>query len=147
MQCCFSLLLKYEIGDWLCLLFNPELGTKRRSNQITLLYDCKHGLQLPATALYKSSCLIVLALWYVKNSKTILICQAALTKVIYTLLLAFLYLSNPHWQRVETQVIRTVFSTRIPNSQSPLITDNALKCSETHSPVYQSIQLIYQRNI
>ena len=46
---------------------------------------------------------------------------------------------------LKTQVIRTVFSTRIPNSQSPLVTDNALNCSETHLPVYQSIQLIYQR--
>ena len=46
---------------------------------------------------------------------------------------------------VKKQVSRTVFSTRIPNSQSPLVTDNALNCSETHLPVYQSIQLVYQR--
>ena len=46
---------------------------------------------------------------------------------------------------VKKQVIRTVFSTRIPNSQSPLVIDNALNCSETHLPVYQSIQLVYQR--
>ena len=45
------------------------------------------------------------------------------------------------------QVMRTVFSTRIPNSQSPLFIDNALNCNETHLPVYQSIQLIYQREL
>ena len=43
------------------------------------------------------------------------------------------------------QVICTVFSTPIPNSLSLLIFDNALNCSETHLPVHQSIQLIYQR--
>ena len=37
MQCCFFMLLKYMIGDWLCLLSNPELSTKRLSNQYTLL--------------------------------------------------------------------------------------------------------------
>ena len=46
---------------------------------------------------------------------------------------------------LKTQVIRTVFSTRIPNSQSPLVIDNVLSCSETHLPVHQSIQMIYQR--
>ena len=43
------------------------------------------------------------------------------------------------------EVISTAFSTRIPNSQSKLVTDNALKCILTHLPVYRSIQLIYQR--
>ena len=46
---------------------------------------------------------------------------------------------------LKTQVIRTLFSTRIPNSQSPLVIDNALNCSERPLPVHQSIQLIYQR--
>ena len=46
---------------------------------------------------------------------------------------------------VKTQVLRTVFSTRILNNKSPLVTDNALNCSDTHLPVYESIQLIYQR--
>ena len=46
MQCCFLLLLKYMIGDWLCLLSNPELSTKRRSNQYTLLYDCQESPSL-----------------------------------------------------------------------------------------------------
>ena len=41
---------------------------------------------------------------------------------------------------VKTQVIRTVFLTQILNSQLQLLTDNALNCSETHLPVYQSIQ-------
>ena len=46
---------------------------------------------------------------------------------------------------LKMQVIRTVLSTRIPNSQTPLVTDNALNRSVTHLPVYQLIQLIYQR--
>ena len=44
---------------------------------------------------------------------------------------------------VKSQVICTEFSTQIPNSQSLLVTNNALNCSETHLPVYQSRQLIY----
>ena len=48
---------------------------------------------------------------------------------------------------LKTRVIRTVFLTRIPNSQSPLIIDNALNCSKTHLPVHQPIQLIYQREL
>ena len=44
---------------------------------------------------------------------------------------------------LKTQAIRSVYS--IPNSQSPLITDNALHCIVTHLPVYQSNWLIYQR--
>ena len=41
--------------------------------------------------------------------------------------------------------VEKIFSTRIPNSQSPLVIDNALNCSETHLHVHRSIQLIYQR--
>ena len=37
---------------------------------------------------------------------------------------------------LKTQVIRTVFSTRIQNSQSPLIIGSALNCSETHLSVH-----------
>ena len=45
--------------------------------------------------------------------------------------------------------MRTVFSTQTLNSQSPHVTDNALgymySVKHLHVPVYQSIQLIYQR--
>ena len=53
--------------------------------------------------------------------------------------------SNSHSKHVKTQVLRTVFSTRIPNNQSSMVTDNALNCSVTHLPVFQWIQLIKQR--
>ena len=42
---------------------------------------------------------------------------------------------------LKTQVIRTVFSTRFPNSQR-----FELQWNDLHAPVYQSIQLIYQRD-
>ena len=42
-------------------------------------------------------------------------------------------------ERIETQVIRTVFSTRIPNNQFPFVIDSTLNCSKTHLPVHQSI--------
>ena len=46
---------------------------------------------------------------------------------------------------IESTGNRTVLSMRIQNSQSPLVIDNTLNCSEMHLPVRQSIQLIYQR--
>ena len=59
---------------------------------------------------------------------------------------AFNYLSNSRWKRVENTGNTHCFPTRIPYTQSKLVTDNALNCSVTHYlPVYQSIQLIYQR--
>ena len=48
---------------------------------------------------------------------------------------------------VKTPIIGTVFSTRITNSQSPLVADDALNCSEMHLPVYQSMQLIFSTRI
>ena len=43
---------------------------------------------------------------------------------------------------LKTQLIRTVISTGIPNSQSKLVIDNALNYNVAHLPVYQSIKLI-----
>ena len=46
---------------------------------------------------------------------------------------------------LKTQVLRTIFTRRIPNNQSLLVTDSASNGCETHLPIYQSIQLICQR--
>ena len=51
---------------------------------------------------------------------------------------------------LKTQVIQSVhlyLPTPIPKRQPPLVIENALNCSETNLPVYQSIQLINQCKI